>query len=109
MTEDGFEATFVIDLSPEEAWEALTLPVLGGAEAQPPNQYVVPGFPGGGDHGEGALCTELELDPAEMARFHADLELGRRIAASLREIGFRFVALDLEGYRTGSFNPTDPG
>ena len=57
-------------------------------------------------HGD---LARLELDPAEMARLHADPELGRRIAASLREIGFRFVALDLEGYRTGAFNPTDPG
>jgi PP-loop superfamily ATP-utilizing enzyme len=27
------------------------------------------------------------------------------ITASLKKIGFRFVSLDLEGYRTGSSNP----
>lgn len=87
--EDGFEATFVIDLSPEEAWEALTLPVLGGAEAQPPNQYVVPGFPGGGDHGEGALCTELELDPGRLLRLRKEHEpcAGTEIAVVLEAAG----------------------
>lgn len=82
--EDGFEATFVIDLSPEEAWQAMTRPVLGGLKAQR-TQYVVPGFPGRGDHGEGALCTELELDPGRLLRLRKEHEpcAGTEIAVVL--------------------------
>jgi len=30
--------------------------------------------------------------------------MARRIAAEIRALGFRWVSLDLEGYRTGSLN-----
>jgi uncharacterized protein len=30
------------------------------------------------------------------------------VIAYLKNIGFRYVSLDLEGYRTGSMNPIDP-
>jgi pyridinium-3,5-biscarboxylic acid mononucleotide sulfurtransferase len=33
-----------------------------------------------------------------------DSEMARRMAATLKAIGFKYVALDLEGYRTGSLN-----
>jgi uncharacterized protein len=53
--------------------------------------------------------ARLELDEAGMRRVHGDPDLARRIAAALRGVGFRFVALDLDGYRTGAFNPTGEG
>ena len=34
--------------------------------------------------------------------------VGRAIAAAVKAAGFRFVALDLEGYRTGSLNDRIP-
>jgi pyridinium-3,5-biscarboxylic acid mononucleotide sulfurtransferase len=51
-------------------------------------------------HGE---LARIELASEEFER-GLDPELGRRIAARLKEIGFAFVALDLEGYRQGSLN-----
>jgi uncharacterized protein len=53
------------------------------------------------DHGE---VARLELD-AEGMEMLADATRRARIAAAVREAGFRFVALDLEGYRSGSLNP----
>jgi uncharacterized protein len=40
--------------------------------------------------------------------FHKALdgEVLGRIKSSLKQIGFRFVTLDLEGFRSGSMNPT---
>ena len=51
-------------------------------------------------HGE---IARIEVPPADLARF---FEEGRneRIARRLKEIGFRYVALDLQGYRSGSLN-----
>jgi PP-loop superfamily ATP-utilizing enzyme len=38
--------------------------------------------------------------------------MARRIAAVVKQLGFRWVSLDLDGYRTGSLNealaPVDP-
>src|SRR5579863_34287 len=51
-------------------------------------------------HGE---LARIELASEEIER-GLDPELARRIAARLKEIGFAFVALDLEGYRQGSLN-----
>jgi PP-loop superfamily ATP-utilizing enzyme len=31
-----------------------------------------------------------------------------RLVAAVKEAGYRFVALDLEGYRSGSLNPETP-
>ncbi len=51
-------------------------------------------------HGE---VGRVELAPAEIA--HAlDAETRARIVAVLRAAGFRYAALDLQGYRTGSLN-----
>jgi uncharacterized protein len=46
----------------------------------------------------------LEIEPAGI---EAASEEGTRtkIVQAARREGFRFVALDLAGYRTGSFNP----
>jgi uncharacterized protein len=52
-------------------------------------------------HGE---IARLELDE-EGYRLLADRSLRERVVSCVREAGFRFVALDLEGYRTGSLNP----
>lgn len=51
-------------------------------------------------HGE---LARIELAPEEFER-GLDHGLARQIAARLKEIGFVFVALDLEGYRQGSLN-----
>jgi pyridinium-3,5-biscarboxylic acid mononucleotide sulfurtransferase len=51
-------------------------------------------------HGE---LARIELAPEEIER-GLDSGLARQIAARLKEIGFAFVALDLEGYRQGSLN-----
>ena len=51
-------------------------------------------------HGE---IARIEVPPTDLPRF---FEGGRneRIARRLKEIGFRFVTLDLQGYRSGSMN-----
>jgi pyridinium-3,5-biscarboxylic acid mononucleotide sulfurtransferase len=51
-------------------------------------------------HGD---LARVELASAEFER-GLDPELARRIAARLKDAGFAFVALDLEGYRQGSLN-----
>jgi uncharacterized protein len=47
--------------------------------------------------------ARIEVDPAELSRA-LEPEMARRIAAEIRALGFRWVSLDLEGYRTGSLN-----
>ena len=51
-------------------------------------------------HGE---LARVEVDPAELARA-LDPKLAERIVAALKPLGFRYVSLDLEGYRMGSLN-----
>jgi len=51
-------------------------------------------------HGD---IARIEVADAEMP--HAlDVEMTQRMSTTLRAIGFKYVALDLEGYRTGSLN-----
>lgn len=52
-------------------------------------------------HGE---IARLELDEEGNRRI-GDPEIRREVADAVREAGFRFVTVDLEGYRTGSLNP----
>ncbi len=52
------------------------------------------------DHGE---IARIELEGAELPGM-LDKERRARISARLKELGFRFVTLDMEGYRTGSTN-----
>ena len=52
-------------------------------------------------HGD---LARVELAPAEIARAAAP-QLRRRLVQAVQACGFRYVALDLEGYRTGSMNP----
>ena len=51
-------------------------------------------------HGE---TVRIELAPSEIAAL-IDTGLRERIVAAFKEIGFIYVTLDLEGYRTGSMN-----
>jgi uncharacterized protein len=51
-------------------------------------------------HGE---LARVEIDPAELPRA-LDSAMTQRIVAAIKPLGFRYVALDLEGYRTGSLN-----
>jgi uncharacterized protein len=51
-------------------------------------------------HGEVARI-EIALD--ELQSF-LNPEMSRRISAALKGLGFKYVTLDLEGYRTGSLN-----
>jgi uncharacterized protein len=47
--------------------------------------------------------ARVEVDPAELP-YALDAVMARAIADALKPLGFRFVTLDLEGYRTGSLN-----
>ncbi len=51
-------------------------------------------------HGD---VARVEIAPAELAKA-LDPEMAAAIVAALKPLGFRFVALDLEGYRTGALN-----
>ncbi len=51
--------------------------------------------------------ARIEVDRAELSRA-LDPEMTRRIVAAVKPLGFRWVALDLEGYRTGSLNEVLP-
>jgi len=51
-------------------------------------------------HGD---VARIEVSPEERAKFF-DLQLMDRVYARFKEIGYRYVALDLKGYRTGSMN-----
>ena len=50
-------------------------------------------------HGDAA---RLEVEPAALAEVVARRE---EVVAAVRAAGFRFVALDLEGFRSGSLEP----
>ena len=51
-------------------------------------------------HGD---VARIEVEPAEIARLVSERD---RVVSALRAAGYRFVALDLEGYATGSLNRT---
>jgi uncharacterized protein len=51
-------------------------------------------------HGD---VARIEVADEEMRRA-LDPEMARRMSAALKALGFKYVALDLEGYRTGSLN-----
>ncbi len=51
-------------------------------------------------HGE---VARLELPPGEMARALAD-DVREELVRELKAIGYRYVSLDLQGYRQGSLN-----
>jgi len=47
--------------------------------------------------------VRLEVAPQDLANFLQEEARGR-VVAFLKKLGFRFVTLDLEGYRMGSLN-----
>lgn len=47
--------------------------------------------------------VRLEISPAEMDRA-LDVEIVEQLAQRFRELGFKYVTLDLHGYRTGALN-----
>ena len=51
-------------------------------------------------HGE---VARIELAPEDMPRFFTE-GLAEPIARRVKELGFKYVALDLQGYRSGSMN-----
>jgi uncharacterized protein len=51
--------------------------------------------------------ARVEIDPGELPRA-LDREMAPRIVAALKPLGFRWVSLDLEGYRSGSLNEVLP-
>ncbi len=51
-------------------------------------------------HGE---VVRIEIAPAELPKA-LNTEMTQRIAAAFKQLGFKFVTLDLEGYRTGALN-----
>jgi len=51
-------------------------------------------------HGE---VARIEIAEEELQNA-LNPEMARRMAVALKELGFKYVALDLEGYRTGSLN-----
>jgi uncharacterized protein len=55
-------------------------------------------------HGD---VARLELDPAAEALLTGP-GMRAQVVAAVRSAGYRFVALDLEGYRAGSLNPVLP-
>ena len=53
-------------------------------------------------HGE---LARVEVEPAEIPRF-LDPDLREKVVRGLKEAGFVYVTLDLQGYRTGAMNET---
>ena len=51
-------------------------------------------------HGD---VARVEIAPAELAKA-LDPDMARAIVGAIKPLGFRFVSLDLEGYRTGALN-----
>jgi len=47
--------------------------------------------------------ARIEVPPAELPRLASD-DFRRELTAELRQLGFKFVTLDLEGFRSGSLN-----
>lgn len=50
-----------------------------------------------------AEIARVEIDPAELPRA-LEPAMAKAIVAAIKPLGFRFVSLDLEGYRTGALN-----
>jgi len=55
-------------------------------------------------HGD---IVRIEIAPDELPRA-LNTEMTGRIAAAFKQLGFKFVTLDLEGYRAGALNETLP-
>ena len=53
------------------------------------------------------LLARIEVPPKDIARF-CQAELRNRVVERFKHIGYRYVALDLQGYRSGSMNEVLP-
>jgi pyridinium-3,5-biscarboxylic acid mononucleotide sulfurtransferase len=51
-----------------------------------------------------ADVARLEISPEEMTRFIRSSKDWSKISSSIRKLGFKFVCLDLEGYKSGNLN-----
>jgi uncharacterized protein len=49
------------------------------------------------------MLARIEVAPAEVERL-AEASVRQAVVARLKEAGFQYVTLDLQGYRTGSMN-----
>lgn len=54
-------------------------------------------------HGEAGQLARIELEAAELPRL-VDISLREQVASKLRALGFAYVSLDLEGFRSGAMN-----
>lgn len=96
---DGFEATFIVDLAPEEIWEALTSRTAGGESGSGEEvHYVLPGFPSFAPQTPaGACCTPIEQEPGRLLRVRKEHEpcAGTEIAVRLEraETGTRVTVV----------------
>jgi uncharacterized protein len=52
-------------------------------------------------HGD---IARVEVEPADLAQLASD-GVRERVVGSLKALGYRYVTLDLEGFRSGSMNP----
>ncbi len=52
-------------------------------------------------------AARIEVDLADLPRL-MDEEIRGELLAGIKELGFRFVTADLEGFRSGSLNPRSP-
>jgi len=48
--------------------------------------------------------ARIEVNPEDIPKL-ANISLSKKITEKLKQLGFDYVTLDLEGYRTGSLNP----
>jgi uncharacterized protein len=53
------------------------------------------------------VLARIEIDPAELPRALTP-EMAHAISAAIKPLGFRYVSLDLDGYRTGALNEVLP-
>jgi uncharacterized protein len=56
-------------------------------------------------HGD---VVRIEVEIGELSRL-ADAALRERVLTGIKALGYRYVTLDLEGFRSGSMNPPDAG
>jgi len=54
-------------------------------------------------HGE---IARIETDPVHFSKIN-DPEIKPKIIQKLKSTGYKYITLDLEGYRMGSFNPKE--
>jgi uncharacterized protein len=50
--------------------------------------------------------VRVEVEPADLQRL-AEPGVRARVVDAMKALGYRYVTLDLEGFRSGSMNPPD--